>query len=129
MALPEGAAPAELEESQPSRTYRLDTDSGRIAGKVDGIEAVRQFIIKALSTERFVYSIYSANFGQEITRGLTGGLEMEVERWVREALLIDDRITAIEDFSIEISGDIGNASFTAVTIFGATTIERGINLG
>jgi len=130
MALPEGAAPAEIEESpQPSRTYNLGFESKRIAGMIDGIEAVKQFIIKTLSTERFVYSIYSSNYGQEITNGLVAGIELQVERWVREALLVDDRITDIQDFLIEVSGDTGTASFTAVTIFGPTPIERRFNFG
>lgn len=36
-------------EEQPSLTYRLDLDNGRIVGKVDGLEAVNQAIRKALS--------------------------------------------------------------------------------
>lgn len=129
MALPEGAAPAEDAASQPSRTYRLGFESGRITGMIDGIEAVKQFIVKALSTERFVHSIYSDNYGQEITNALVSGIELQVERWVREALLIDERITEIEDFEIVVKGDTGEASFTAVTVFGRTPIERRFNFG
>lgn len=129
MALPEGSAPAEIEESQPSRTYQLSFDGGRIAGMIDGIEAVKQFIVKVLSTDRFVHYIYSGNYGNEITRGLVSGIEMEVERWIREALLVDDRITDIEGFTIALDGDEALASFTAVTIFGPTPIERRVNLG
>lgn len=34
----------EEEAERPSRTYRLDTDSGRIAGTTDGLDAVNQAI-------------------------------------------------------------------------------------
>ena len=38
----------EEEKEQPSLTYKLDLDTGRIVGKVDGLEAVNQFILKAM---------------------------------------------------------------------------------
>ena len=37
-------------EEQPSLTYRLDLDNGRIVGKVDGLEAVNHPVSSALST-------------------------------------------------------------------------------
>ena len=38
----------EEEKEQPSLTYKLDLKTGRIVGKVDGLEAVNQYIEKAL---------------------------------------------------------------------------------
>lgn len=43
----------EEEAEKPTRTYRLDLDSGRIIGTVDGIEAVNQAIRKAIITARY----------------------------------------------------------------------------
>ena len=43
----------EEEKEQPSLTYKLDLDTGRIVGKVDGLEAVNQFILKALTHSAF----------------------------------------------------------------------------
>ena len=43
----------EEEKEQPSLTYKLDLKAGRIVGKVDGLEAVNQYIEKALLTPRF----------------------------------------------------------------------------
>ena len=43
----------EEETEKPTRTYRLDLDSGRIIGAVDGIEAVNQAIRKAIITARY----------------------------------------------------------------------------
>ena len=48
----------EEEKEQPSLTYKLDLDTGRIVGKVDGLEAVNQFILKALLTPRFHCLVY-----------------------------------------------------------------------
>ena len=47
------------DETQPSLTYALDAENGRIRGKVDGLEAVKQAVYLALSTERFAHLIYS----------------------------------------------------------------------
>ena len=51
---------------QPSLTYRLDLEEGRVAGRVDGREAVRQAVFLALQTERFAHEIFSPNYGSEL---------------------------------------------------------------
>ena len=43
----------------PTRTYKADFETGRVAGFVDETEAMKQAIIKILMTERFSYLIYS----------------------------------------------------------------------
>lgn len=128
MIIPPGAVLGQAEERrQPSRTYRLDLDNNRIAGMIDGLEAVRQAVYMALSTERFAYFIYSANYGME--RGTSGGAGPEWERWVKEALLADDRITGIEGFRLTASGDELELRFTVVSIYGSTQIERRLSSG
>lgn len=119
MIFPPGAVlgKAQEETRQTSRTYRLDLVNGRIVGMTDGAEAVKQFIFKALSTERFAHFIYSRNTGHEIRVGGNGGA-FEIERWITEALIIDDRITGIENFQSVVSGDELAVSFTVVSIFG-----------
>lgn len=56
----------EEEAERPSRTYRLDTDSGRIAGTTDGLDAVNQAIKKAIITSRFSNLIYNDDYGSEV---------------------------------------------------------------
>lgn len=51
---------------QPTKTYKVDFDTGRVAGYVDETEAMKQAIFKILSTERFLYLIYSWNYGIEL---------------------------------------------------------------
>ena len=53
-------------EEQPSLTYRLDLENGRIVGKVDGLTAVNQAIRKAIITPRFKCLIYDPQYGSEI---------------------------------------------------------------
>lgn len=55
-------------EEQPSLTYRLDLDAGRIVGKVDNLEAVNQAIRKAIITPRFKCLIYDNQYGTPKTQ-------------------------------------------------------------
>ena len=50
--LPETETRAGREE--PSRTYRIDFDAGRVTGSVDGLEAMRQAVYCLLYTSRCV---------------------------------------------------------------------------
>jgi Protein of unknown function (DUF2634). len=102
----------------PSRTYRLDLDKQRARGTIDGLDAVRQAVLKILSTERYDYMIYSADYGSEATRllgGSPGVVRSELGRRIKEVLLQDDRIREITDMSITDSGDGALATFTVVT--------------
>lgn len=126
MIFPPGSVLGTVEEQerQPSRTYRLDLEKGRIRGTVDGLEAVKQAVYKILDTSRFALAIYSANYGLEKRVGAV--YSVELERLVRDALLQDDRITAVENFSASIDGDEAKVSFTVVSIFGSLGVERRI---
>lgn len=114
----------------PSRTYRLVKNS--ICGMTDGKEAVKQAIKLALSTERWRHAIYSPDYGCELT-GLFGGSDRPTQEMIRlmmeEALLEDDRIIKIEDFSAAFTGDVLKIAFTAVTSFGDIFVERSEAVG
>ncbi|HWP50746.1 MAG TPA: DUF2634 domain-containing protein [Clostridia bacterium] len=115
---------------KPSKTYRLTGD--RVEGKADGKAAMQQAIDLVLSTERWRHLIYSGDYGMELDE-LFGKsrpyVAADLERRIREALLEDDRITAVENFEISFSGDTATASCTAVTLFGDVNIERSVSLG
>lgn len=51
---------------EPSKTYRLDIENGRIGGLIDGEEALRQFIKKAIMTARNRYIAYDEDYGCDI---------------------------------------------------------------
>lgn len=111
---------------QPSLTYRVRTDNGQAAGLVDGLEAVKQAVLKILGTERFEHFIYSFNYGTE-TAKLAGAspafVKAELARTIREALLQDDRINEVTDMRITIQGDEALASFTVVSDLGSFNSE------
>lgn len=108
-------------EVQPSLTYALDIESGRIRGMVDNLESVRQAIYLILSTERYAYLIYSWNYGVELKELIGQPKEYalpEIKRCITEALLQDDRITAVDGFEFETGKKTVHVTFTAHTIFG-----------
>ena len=60
-------------EEQPSLTYRLDLEAGRIVGRVDKLEAVNQAIRKAIITPRFKCLIYDNQYGSEVEEAIIPG--------------------------------------------------------
>lgn len=110
----------------PGRTFRLDFKTNTIKGFLDGKEAVKQAIILILSTERIEKEIYSWNYGVEINR-LIGKppvlVQARLANTITDALLQDDRITAVRDFRFSTDKNQAYASFTAETSEG--DIETG----
>lgn len=121
-ALPSGTA------VQPSRTWRLDAETGRIAGKIDGLEAVKQAVFKILQTERYAYMAYSFDYGVEL-RNLMGQspayAQSELRRRIAEALLQDARIQNVRDFQFEQTEDSMTVRFTVESSAG--TFDQEVN--
>lgn len=118
-------------ELEPSLTWQLDFEKGRIGRKIDGLAAVKQAIFKILQTSRYQFLIYSFNYGHELNQliGLPPlFVQSELTRCLEEALLQDQRITAIEDIEVELVKDLVHVSFTAVTIFGNLAYQQEVEL-
>lgn len=115
-------------EEQPSKTYRLDLDGKRVRGCVDGLEAVKQAIDKALRTIRYDSLIYDDDYGSELLTMLHDPnttkelIETSFPQLIREALSNDTRILSVSGFSFEYSKDSVLVRFTAETIFGSTEV-------
>lgn len=116
---------------QTSRTYKIDFETGRIGGYVDGIEAMKQAITLILLTERFQYLIYPWNYGTEMRAAYGKSwpvFQSEIRRVLREALLADERITAVSDIQAEQTGKRSVlVSMTVDTIFGAVPISQEVS--
>ncbi|WP_429947355.1 DUF2634 domain-containing protein [Enterococcus sp. DIV1297f] len=120
----------EILEQIPSRTYRLQ--NGRIAGWIDELAAMRQAIEKVLHTERFTWLIYTDNYGVELKNLLGEELDLvmaEMERIVREAFSVDERIIEIENFQVtQESRNTLLISFFVTTIFGSIQMEQEVGI-
>lgn len=117
--------------TEPSYTYKLDTTNHRISGYIDELEAMQQAIYKIVNTERYQHAIYSWNYGIEL-QDLIGRSRLYVysklKQRISEALLQDDRINEMGNFSFEdISKKAVLVKFTAYTIYGEIENERVVN--
>lgn len=116
---------------QPTLTYKLDLDKKVIVGFCDGLDAMKQAIIKILDTERYDEIIYSWNYGTEM-KTVYG------EHWsyvcaivqdiIIDALIQDDRIIDVKDFKFERLKNSLLISFTVETIFGDVDMDRRVNI-
>lgn len=115
---------------QTSKTWRLDLENGRIGGYIDGKEAIRQYISKALTTARNRYLIYNDAYGEEISdfigQNLTQSLlDVEIPRLVREAIQYDDRISEVSDIRVsQYNSDSTLITFTVKLINGEFLTEE-----
>lgn len=109
----------------PTRTYNLDFERGRCLGMIDGLEAMEQAIRKVLRTVRFAHMIYSEDYGFENMIGHERlFVQGELPRRIKEALLQDERITAIENFKLTFEKDAALVSFTCQTLYGDAVVLR-----
>lgn len=120
----------EEEQEKPSLTYRLDLATGRIIGKVDGLAAVEQAILKSLITPRFHCLVYDNQYGSEVVDAIIANdatpeyIVAAAEGFVRDCLKPDTRILDITDFSLEFEGDGVKIYFRVETIFGEIEIKK-----
>ena len=108
----------------PSRTLKLNHDYHLVNGTIDQIQAVEQAVFLILTTERYQWLIFSWNYGVELQNLIGKGPEYcvpEIERRIREALLQDDRITAVENFQFEVNKKKVLTTFAVISIFGGFT--------
>lgn len=120
-------------KTQPGETYILNLAEYRIEpGRVDGIDALKQTIYKILMTERYRYPIYSWNYGIELEELIGKPMSYvrpELERRIREALLVDDRIKAIDTFSfLEVEKNSLEVTFVVHSIFGDVEVKKEVNV-
>ena len=95
---------------------------------VEGKEAIKVWIYKAIKTVRYQHSIYSWDYGCEIssligqkyTKGLT---KSEAERYIKEAILINPYITDVKIIDINFSEDILSVSIQVDTIYGEVNVN------
>lgn len=115
----------------PSRTLKMDHDWKTITGTIDQIQAVEQAVFLILTTERYQWLIFSWDYGVELQNLIGKDPEYcipEIERRIREALLQDDRITAVQDFQFEINKKQVLTTFTVVSIFGEINVEKVVEI-
>ena len=117
--------------TMPSLTWRINEEKAEVRGETDELDAMRQAVSKILQTERYRYAVYDWNYGVEL-EDLYGKnvsyVILELKRRIEDALLADDRVTAVTDFSFREEKVSVTAAFTVYTIFGEVTAERTVDI-
>lgn len=118
-----------------TKTHRMELYEGNyILGFVDSLKAMEQAIYKIIRTERYKYIIYSWNYGIELEDLFGMPVEycvVELERRILEALLQDNRITAVNGFEFDTESERGTIlikKFVAETVFGEIQINDGLSV-
>ena len=124
-----GADTTMLKIVDTHKEYAFNFEEGKLIGKVlEGKEALKVWIYKALLTTRDTYPIYTWDYGQDldelIGRGYEKGfIESEVERRIKECLLVNEKIKGCNNFEISLLNDNLQVSFTVETIYGEVAIN------
>lgn len=108
-----------------------EENSDRIDGYVDGIDSIIQSIYLILSTERYQFIIYSWDYGVELI-DLYGQpmsyVMAELPRRIREALVMDDRISNVTNFEFTVNKRALLVKFTVITTIGNISMSMGVNV-
>ncbi len=95
---------------------------------VEKDEAIKVWIYKALSTERFRYLAYSWQYGIELRPfiGKVMGVQQrysEIKRVIIECLMVNPYIKSIDNVAIDHEGDKVTISITITTIYGEVSVD------
>lgn len=95
---------------------------------VEKDEAIKVWIYKALSTERFRYLAYSWQYGIELRPfiGKVMGVQQrysEIKRVIVECLMVNPYIKSIDTIDIQREGDTVDISITLTTIYGEVSVD------
>lgn len=117
-------------ENQPSLSWYINKETGRIEGTVDGLAAVKQAAEIILNVERYRWQIYRHYSGME-WEGLIGQdpgyVGAELQRRLIDALTVDDRITGISNYTYEVDGHKLRARFAVDTVYGSYETEQEVS--
>lgn len=121
-----------VREVQQAATYALNegyaTAAGErfLQGRCEGLAALRQTVFLLLQTEQNRWPVFSDRFGvalEELLGQPAAYVIPEAERRVREALLQDDRILAVEDFRFEREACWLKVAFVVKSVYGELATE------
>lgn len=130
VAEPGAVIPQAEEAPRPlGRTWVFDFEAGRFVrsggspAPTSGFGAVQQWVLMAAHTARYAHKVFSDEFGMERPEegvGELSGTEIvsDYEQHLREAVLVHDRITALDKFVAAVdplSGDLIITYFEIVT--------------
>lgn len=124
----DGELPVLKEYAYDFEKNELLLDADGCTYMVEGKEALRIWIFKALMTERFHYTAYSFAFGSEFQDQVIGRsmdmeiVKLELERFIIEALMVNPYIKRLDNFVFENTSAGLKVSFDCTSVYGSETI-------
>lgn len=121
----------ETADRQPSKTYKMQIEDERVVSTTDGLTAMEQAIYKILNTERYRYVIYSWNYGIELDDLFGQPLPYvypELKRRITEALLVDDRISKVDNFTFSHKRGEVSTTFDVTTVEGVISATKAVKV-
>lgn len=118
-AVPGAVVPQAEEAPQPfGRSWVFDFEAGRFVrvggspAPTHGFGAVQQWVLMAAHSARYAYRVFSDSFGMEgVDQGIGELPSVEIisdyEQHLREAVLVHDRITALNRFTAHLDAAAG----------------------
>lgn len=110
-------------QQYPSRTWNVNKDTQRIEGDTDRLPSVQQAAEIILNTQRFRWQIYQPFSGvhlEDLIGQESDFVGAELQRRIKEALTVDERIRGISDFSFYMEEDSMMVQFRVNTVYGLT---------
>lgn len=115
------------------KEYAYDFENNRLLLKngntylVEGNEALRIWIFKALLAERYRYTAYDADFGSEIHTLIGSRMDDEIalselKRYIIEALMVNPYIVELSNFEFSRIGSGVKVVFDCETVYGTEQI-------
>lgn len=108
--------------------YEIDFVTGKLTGNIiTGVEAIKQWVIIALSIPRYKFNQYTWDNGSELYSliGKVMSADMantEAERIITDTLSVNEFITGISDFESTLANDSLACSFILHTTYGTTEV-------
>lgn len=115
--------------NESSKTYLVNKK--RIDGLCDNKDALKQSIQLILNTQRYKYPIYSWNYGVELDDLIGQPITYVIpilESRLKEALMQDDRILDVVDFTYDVDKKILHSKFTVNSIYGYIDVKKDVKI-
>lgn len=107
------------EKYKPWKTWKMILDGKNISGDATAIDALNQTIYTLLRIERYEWPVFKSNVGIKMS-DLYGQSKRYVyavlTQRIPETLLIDDRITSVENFKYDAVNSTGHRLVMSYTV-------------
>lgn len=119
----------EQQEDKEPADYEIDFTTNKLTGRIiTGLAAIVQWVKIAFSIDRYIYTQYSWDCGNELSTLIGKGytqerITTEAYRMVTDTLSLNSDITGISNFQCQIAEDTLTISFRLLTRYGEEDVN------